>query len=187
MKNLIYAAVLLLSLPALAEQNFSIKFEPLYGVEHSANRYPEPARYSTKTFFGLRVLAGVTLLSAEVEGNQTNGRRDYPSDNQKTEDQIQRLLVGLRSTIPTTQWLGIFGRAGVRASKEKTTITDTSTGDKETKEPPLQWDPYAGAGIQIAISNLVAASAGATWVFTDHGKPDVQYTAGLTLKFGQVR
>lgn len=187
MKNSIYALVLLLSLPAFADQNFSIKFEPLYGVEHSANRYPEPARYSTKTFFGLRVLAGVTLLSLELEGNQSNGRRDYPSDNQKVEDQVQRVLVGLRSTVPTTDWLAIFARAGARGSKEKTIITDTSTGNKETKEPPLQWAPYAGTGIQIALSNIIAASAGATWIFTDHGKPDVQYTAGLTLKFGQVR
>ncbi len=177
----------LITLPALAESAFSIRLEPLYGVEHTNNQYPEPARYSTRTFFGARVLAGYTLLSLELEGTQANGRRDYPSQNQKTEDQAQRAMVGLRSTIPTTQWLAVFARAGARASKEKTTITDTSTGEKIVKEPPVQIDPYAGAGIQLALSNILAASAGATYIFTDSGKPDVQYTLGMTLKFGQVR
>lgn len=175
------------SLSAFAESAFSIRFEPLYGVEHTLNRYPEPARYSTRTFFGARVLAGYTLLSLELEGNQSNGRRDYPSQNEKVEDQTQRLLIGLRTTIPTTNWLAIYARAGGRGSKEKTTITDTATLEKTVKEPPVQWDPYAGTGIQLALSNIIAASAGANWVFIKGGKPDVQYTLGLTMKFGQVR
>lgn len=176
----------LVSLPVFS-QDFSLRFEPLYGFEHTQNQYPPPARYSTKTFFGARVLAGLTILSLEVEGTQSNGRRDFPSQNEKAEDQAQRLMVGLRSTLPTSNWLGIFGRAGVRASKEKTIITNTATNEKTTKEPPLQWDPYAGAGVQLALSNILAASAGATYVFRDSGKPDVQYTLGLTVKFGQVR
>lgn len=178
----------IISLPVFAaDSSPSIRIEPLYGVEHTNNQYPEPARYSTRTFFGLRVLAGYTLLSLELEGTQANGRRDFPSQNLKSEDQAQRAMIGLRSTIPATQWLGIFARGGARASKEKTTITDTATGIKTVKEPPLQWDPYAGAGIQLALSNILAASAGATYIFTSSGKPDVQYTLGMTLKFGQVR
>lgn len=177
----------LISLPVIAESKLSIRFEPLYGFEHTQNQYPEPARYSTRTFFGARVLAGYTILSLEVEATQANGRRDFPSENQKAEDQAQRLMVGLRSTIPATKWLGVFARAGARGSKEKTTLTDTSTGVKTIKEPPIQYDPYAGAGLQLALSNILAASAGATYIFVKGGRPDVQYTAGLTLKFGQVR
>lgn len=187
MKYALILCLFLISLSASAQGNFTIKFEPLYGVEHVLNRYPEPARYSTRTFFGARVLAGTTLLSAELEGTQSNSRRDYPSQNQKTEDQAQRAMAGLRTTIPATEWLGAFARAGVRASKEKTVITNTATDTRETKEPPVQFDPYAGAGIQIALGSALAANAGATWIFIDDGKPDVQYTLGLTLKFGQVR
>lgn len=187
MKYILFLCFLLSALPSFAQSSFTIKFEPLYGVEHTLNRYPEPARYSTRTFFGARILAGTTLLSAELEGTQSNDRRDYPSQNLKTEDQVQRAMLGLRTTIPATSWLGTFARAGVRASKEKTIITNTATDTQETKEPPLQFDPYAGAGIQLALGSALAANAGATWIFINEGKPDVQYTLGLTMKFGQVR
>ncbi len=187
MKSLFIILITLFISATASAQNFSIKFEPLYGVEHALHRYPEPARYSTRTFFGARVLAGTTLLAAELEGTQSNNRRDYPAQNQKTEDQIQRVMAGLRTTIPATSWLGTFARAGVRGSKEKTTITDTATNEKTVKEPPIQYDPYAGAGIQVALGSALAANAGATWIFNKGNAPDVQYTLGLTLKFGQVR
>lgn len=164
----------------------SIKFEPLFGVEHASNRYPEPARSSSRTFFGLRVLVGVPLISLELEGTQANDRRSYEATNQKVEDQVQRLSVGLRSTIPTTSWLAVFGRAGFRGSKESYKITDTLTGVSETKDPPIGWDPYAGTGLQLAIFSQLALNAGATWFFPDEGPPDVQYTFGFTVKFGQI-
>lgn len=187
MKFLTAFFALFLVCPLWAQSKFSIRFEPLYGVEHALHRYPDPPSYATRTFFGLRVLAGFTLLSLELEGNQSNGHREFPSRNLKTDDQIQRLYAGLRSTIPTTNWLAVFFRAGARGTKEKTTITDTALDTKTTKEPPLQWDPYAGTGIQVALSNILAASAGATWTFLQGRRPDVQYTLGLTLKFGQVK
>ncbi len=187
MRLLLVTFFFLMSASAWSQNSWSVRFEPLYGVEHVANRYPEPARYSTRTFFGLRVLAGVPILSLELEANQSNGRRDYPSDNQKIEDQVQRGMVGLRSTYGLSSYLGFYLRAGARATKQKTTITDTTNDTKEVKEPPLYWDPYAGTGIQIAFAQNLAMSAGATWIFPDAGKPDVQYTFGLTLKFGQVR
>ncbi|MFP5492571.1 MAG: hypothetical protein ACLGG0_13790 [Bacteriovoracia bacterium] len=184
MRSFLFLALLLTSTGLWAQ---TVRFEPLYGVEHTQNRYPEPARYSTRTFFGLRVLAGVPLISLELEGTQSNSRRDYPGDNEKVEDEVQRAMVGLRSTYAIASYLAFYLRAGARATKEKTTITDTLTDEKEVKEPPLYWDPYAGTGVQISVANNLALSAGATWVFTDSGRPDVQYTFGFTVKFGQAR
>ncbi len=173
---------------AQSSANWSVRFEPLYGVEHTQNRYPEPARYTTRTFFGLRALAGVPLLSAELEATQSNGRRDYPANDQKVEDQVQRAMLGLRSTYALSSYLGFFLRAGARATKQKTTITDTATDEKEVKEPPLYWDPYAGTGLQIALGQNLALNAGATWIFPSAGgRPDVQYAFGFTVKFGSVR
>ena len=178
----------MLSMPmAFAQQSWSVRFEPLYGMEHTQNRYPEPARYTTRSFFGLRVLAGVPLLSLELEGTQSNDRRDYPSEDQKVEDEVQRAMVGLRSTYGISSYLGFYLRAGARGTKQKTTITDTNTDEKEVKDPPIGWDPYAGTGLQVALGQKLALSAGATWIFPDSGKPDVQYTFGFTVKFGQVR
>jgi hypothetical protein len=170
-----------------AQDKWSVRFEPLYGVEHTQNRYPEPARYTTRSFFGARVIAGVPILSLEVEGTQANDRRDYPSENQKVEDEVQRAMVGLRSTYALGSFVGFFLRAGARGTKQKTTVMGTATEAKEVKEPPIQWDPYAGTGLQLALASNFALNAGATWIFPDSGKPDVQYSFGFTVKFGQVR
>lgn len=178
---------LLWSVQVTAQSKWSIKFEPLYGVEHTSNRYPEPARYTTRSYLGLGVTAGVPLLSLELQATTANDRRDYPSENQKVVDQVNRGMIGLRSTVPTTSWMAIYARAGARATMQKTTITDTSTNTSIEKKPPLQWDPYAGTGLQFAVGPLLALSAGATWIFVDSGKPDVQYSLGVTLKYGQVR
>lgn len=177
----------LFSFQALSQTGPSIRIEPLYGVEHTQNRFPEPARYTTRSFFGLRALAGYTILSGELEATQANARRDYPSENLKVEDQVQRAMIGLRSTYGISNYLGFFFRAGARATDEKTTITNTSTLAVEVKEPGLQWDPYAGTGVQIAFAQNLALNAAATWIFTGASKPDVQYTFGFTVKFGQVR
>jgi hypothetical protein len=176
---------LLFSLSSAWAQSFTIS--PLFGVEHTQSRYPEPARSSSKTFFGLRVLAGVPLFSGELEGTQSNGSRTYSGDNQKIDDQIQRIMVGVRSTFDLNTTLAFFLRAGGRGTKEKTTITDTATDEKEVKEPPLYWDPYAGTGVHINLAQLLQLNLGATWIFIDGKRPDVQYTFGFTVKFGQTR
>lgn len=174
------------TLSAQAQSRWSMKFEPLYGVEHVTNRYPEPARSTTRSFLGLRVLGGVPLLSGELEGTTAQDDRSYPGENQKVKDQVSRVSLGLRTTVPTTTWLAFFARAGGRGTWEKHEITDTQTGVTEEKSPPMYVDPYAGAGIQLAVGPLFAVSAGATWFFTD-GKPDVQYSLGGTMKFGETR
>jgi len=186
-KKLLCVIVLVLSQFASAQSGPSVRFEPLFGVEHTQNQFPEPARYSTRSFFGLRALAGYKILSAELEVTQSNDRRDYPSENLRVEDQIRRAMVGLRSTYALSNFLGFYLRAGARGTDEKNTITNTSTSAVEVKEPGIKWDPYAGTGLQIAFAQNFALNAGATWIFTGNSKPDVQYTFGFTLKFGQVR
>lgn len=178
---------LLLPTLARADERWSVRFEPLYGVEHTTNRYPEPPRSTTRTFYGLRVIAGAPLLALELEGTQAQDTRRYESENQKIEDQVTRLLFGVRSTVPATSWFDVFARGGARGTLQKTTITDTATGTKDVKDPPLGWDPYAGAGLQITLAQLFAVSAGATWFFVDDAPADVQYSLGFTLKFGETR
>ncbi len=186
-KILFILSLILISSLSQAQSGASVRVEPLFGVEHTQNQFPEPARYSTRSFFGLRALAGYTLLSAELEVTQSNDRRDYPSENLKVEDQIRRAMIGLRSTYALSNYLGFFMRAGARGSDEKNTITNTSTSVVEVKEPGVKWDPYAGTGLQIAFAQNFALNASATWIFTGASKPDVQYSFGFTVKFGQVR
>jgi hypothetical protein len=181
-----YVVALFCVVPAWA-QDWSIRIEPLFGFEHVSNRYPEPARFTTRSFFGLRAVAGYPLLAAEFEVTQSNGRRDYPSENLKAEDEVRRGLIGVRSTYAVASFLGFHLRAGARATDQKTTITNTTTNTKEVKHPGLEWDPYAGTGLQLVVANNLALNAGATWFFPKNSPAEVQYSLGITVKFGQLR
>ncbi len=181
MKKLIFSLCFLFPF-TLAAQEARLTFEPLYGVETALVRYPEPPRYVTRATYGLRLLYGTTPLSGEAEVTRSQSREDYPALNQKVEDTSDRLSLGLRSTIPVASFLGFYLRAGGRASQGETTVT--TNGVSEEKENPLRIDPYAGAGLQLAFSSILAANAGVTLIRNAEGKYDSQYTLGLSARFG---
>lgn len=161
-----------------------LTFEPLYGIETSLVRYPEPARYVNRATYGARVLYGSTLLSGELEYTEAQSRNDYPSTNQKVLDKSQRAAAGIRSTLALGQFLGIYVRGGGRASQGKSEVT--TAGITESKENPLRVDPYAGAGLQLAFASNLALNAGVTLIRNDESHYDSQYTLGLTAHFGKL-
>lgn len=173
---------LLLFVVQLYAADSRFTFEPLYGIETSLVRYPEPPRYITRAIYGARALYGSTLLSGEAEYTTTQSRNDYPALNQKVEDTAQRLGLGLRSTIPLASFLGVYVRAGGRANQGETKVT--TNGVSETKKNPLRVDPYAGAGLQLAFGSNLALNAGATMIRNSENKYDAQYTLGLSARFG---
>lgn len=181
MKKIILSFGLLFSLSLFASEA-KLTFEPLYGVETALVRYPEPPRYVTRATYGLRLVYGTTPLSFEAEGTRSQSRRDYASLNQKVEDTSDRLSLGLRSTIPVASFLGFYLRAGGRASQGETTVTTNGVADE--KKNPLRVDPYAGTGLQLAFSSILAANAGVTLIRNAEGKYDSQYTLGLSARFG---
>lgn len=170
-----------LSFPTFADDS-KFLFEPLYGVETSLVRYPEPGKYVTRATYGARAVYGTNLLSGEAEFTQAKSREDYPSQDTKVEDTSDRLSLGVRSTFPFTPNMGFFVRAGGRASQGKTKITTNSV--EETKDNPLRIDPYAGAGFQLAFGANLALNAGATMIRNSENKYDAQYTLGLSARFG---
>lgn len=161
-----------------------LTFEPLYGVETTLVRFPEPARYVTRATYGARVLYGITIFSGEAEYTQAHSRNDYPSINQVVEDSAQRLSLGIRSTLPMGQYFGVYFRAGGRASQGETKIT--TSGVSESKDNPLRVDPYGGAGLQFAFGQYMGLNAGATLIRNAEGKYDTQYTLGLSARFGNM-
>lgn len=184
MKQIIYlASALFLSLGAFAADS-RLTFEPLYGMETVLVRYPDPPRYVTRATYGARVLYGVTLLSGELEYTEAFSNKSYPGSDQKVEDRSQRLSVGLRTTIPMSQYIGIYFRAGGRATQGESKVT--TAGVTENHKDPLHVDPYAGAGLQLAFHNNFALNAGATLIQNGEGKYDSQYTLGLTVRFGKL-
>lgn len=159
-------------------------FEPLYGVETALVRFPEPPRYVTRATYGARVLYGTNPLSFESEYTEAQSRKDYPSEDMKVEDKAQRLSVGLRSTLALGNYLGVYVRAGGRATQGNTKVT--TAGVAENHDNPLHVDPYAGAGVQLAFATNFALNAGVTMIRNAEDKYDAQYTLGLTARFGKL-
>ena len=176
--------VLALFLYEAGAADSKLTFEPLYGVETTLVRYPEPARYVTRATYGARMLYGVTAFSAEAEYTQAQSRKDYSATDQTVEDSIQRASLGVRSTLPMGQYIGLFFRAGGRASQGETKIT--TAGVSETKDNPLRVDPYAGAGIQLGFSKFLGLNAGVTMIRNAENEYDAQYTLGLSARFGNM-
>lgn len=179
---LLIPAVFILESATAADNRFT--FEPLYGVETALVRYPEPARYVNRATYGARVLYGLTILSGEAEYTEAVSSRSYPGLDQKVEDRSQRLALGLRSTLPLGQFLGIYFRAGGRATQGESKVT--TAGVSETIKDPLHIDPYAGAGLQLVFHSNFALNAGVTLIRNGEDKYDSQYTLGLTARFGTL-
>lgn len=188
MKNLIVTLfTVLLSTSSFASAGLSI--EPLYGIERSQRLFPAPPKTITKTFLGIRALYGTKLLSGEFEVSQANNTDDFPTTNEKVEYTTQRAMIGARSYPFTSQYIGMFFRAGARAQmikREVTTPTETRSEDS-----PLTFDPYAGAGLTIAFARNFALSAGATLVYNRDAPAseqyDTQYNLSFTIRAGQTR
>ncbi len=184
----IFAILSLCSLSTVFAQGESkAKFtvEPIYGVETSLVRYPEPPRYKTRAVYGARALYGVTLLSAEAEYNTSTSRDDYPATDQVVTDKVERANLGIRSTFPIGKYIGFYLRAGGSASQGKTTIK--TAGVEETNKRPLTINPYAGAGLQVAFASNLAINAGVTMIRNSESEYDAQYTLGLSARFGTLR
>ena len=163
-----------------AENKFIL--EPIVGMETVLVRYPEPPSYLTRATYGARVLYGTTPLSLELEYTEAQSRKDYTDSDQKVFDKSQRASVGIRSSYGLGNYLGIYGRLGGRAAQGKTEITTGSL--TETKNNPLEVQPYAGAGVQLAFSSIMAINAGVTLIRNSEDKYDSQFTLGLTARFG---
>ena len=181
---MILVALLLFSSISFAQKSKSkLTIEPIYGIETRLVRYPTPPRYVTGATYGARLLFGSNILAAEGEYTTAKNLEDYPSADQKVEDTVERASLGIRSTLPMSKFFGIFLRAGARASQGESIVT--TNGISETKPNPLTVDPYAGAGIQVAIHSNFALNAGATLIRNGEDKYDTQYTFGVSAKVGK--
>ena len=175
--------LLFISLNSLSAE---LKIEPVYGVERTQRYYPEPARYKTQTFLGVRALYGVPEFSLELELNQSNDTEDFPDTNSKVEYQNQKALLGFRTYPIKSEYIGAYFRFGARANKQTEKITENGT--TTTEEYPINIDPYAGAGLTLAFGNNFALNAGATLVYNKNAeeaeKYDTRYTFSFTIKAG---
>lgn len=188
MKKLVLCTTFL-TLFSLISEAAALKIEPVYGIERTQRQFPEPPKYVTKTFLGMRAVYGVPIISAEFEVGQSISREDFPEDNLDVTYTTQRAMLGIRSYPIRSKFIGIFFRAGGRAQKETRDITEAGVETKE--ESPINFDPYAGTGITLAFADNFALNAGATLVYNRDADAaeqyDTQYTFSFTIKAGSGR
>ena len=97
MKNLTIVFLLSILSTSINAAESALSIEPLYGIERTQRHYPKPAKFTTRTFLGIRATYGTSLLSGELELSQSNSNEEFPDDNEKVEYKIQRAMVGVRS------------------------------------------------------------------------------------------
>lgn len=189
MKKLILTTTFISLFVGQQVQAAGLQVAPVYGIERTQRQYPEPPKYVTKTFVGIRAIYGVPLISAEFEVGQSISKDDFPADNMSVTYTTQRAMLGIRSYPIHNGILGIFFRAGARAQKETREIEQNGVTTKE--DAPINLDPYAGTGITIAVANNFALNAGATLVYNRDADAseqyDTQYTFSFTIKAGSTR
>jgi hypothetical protein len=178
MKSLILTLLIFCSTSAIAAE---LKIEPVYGVERTQRQYPEPPKYVTRTVLGMRALYGVPLISAELEVNQSTFTDSFPDSNEEVTYTNQRAMLGIRSYPIRSKVVGIFFRAGARAKQQTRDIK--SGGSTTTEKDEIQYDPYAGTGITLVLTNLFALNAGATLAYNKDADPDDQYDVQYTFSF----
>lgn len=164
-----------------------LKIEPVYGVERTQRLQPEPARYKTETFVGARALYGTPAFSLELEVNQSRETEDFPDQDLEITYSSQQALLGFRSYPIKSKMLGLFFRAGARASKRTRDIKQSGETTKE--EDPINYDPYAGTGLTFVLGRLFALNAGATLIYNRNAENenemyDTRYSFSFSIKAG---
>lgn len=161
-----------------------LKIEPVYGFERTYHRSPEPARYKTESFFGVRGTYGVDILAGELEINQSNN--SYTVGETKTETQTQKFLLGARLVPFRANFYNIYFRGGIRAQKVNRDLT--TNGQTTSDNEALNFDPYAGAGLGLNLGGILTLNTSATLVFNKDAESseqyDTRYTFSVSFKFG---
>ena len=158
-----------------------LRLEPIVGYETLYRDTPTP-HTTTRTVVGARVVAGIDLISAEVEYTKGSDTENFSTAPEKIFSEDEKAKLGLRSTHRFNEYLFVSGRAGgqgTRGYKE-----ETSGGVITRTENPIKYHPYAGVSLGLRFGAFFSISAGSTMVFKDNSdmsKNDVQNTLSISV------
>jgi hypothetical protein len=167
-----------------AVMGLTTSVEPIIGYERVQKFLPTQHTHE-RLVYGLRVVAGLPLISAEGEYTRATDSEDFVSPTAMTiKDTDDRARVGARSTFKLTGFLSLFVRAGAQASMSRHDVT--TSGTTVTTIDPISYLPYAGAGLRIGLGSKISLNADMTTVF--HSFPsmnnnDYLTTASLAIYF----
>lgn len=159
----------------------SVQVEPIIGFEHVQQLLPSPHSVN-RLVYGARVTAGVPLVAAEAEYTHGTLLEEFPNMSQTSIS--DRLKVGLRSGIGLGTLIRFSIRGGVQASQTQT--SQTVAGVTTITYDALRYDPYAGAALNLRLSNKINGSVGVVAVIRDIQnleQTEYQVTAGFSVRF----
>ena len=139
------------------------QIEPIYGYETVFRDYPSN-HLTTHMLYGLRLTAGVDLLSVEAEYTKSSDTEDYSTAPEKIKTDDENYKLGINSTYRFNTYFFMSGRAGAQATKE--TRTETSGGVDSKDEEPMKYNPYAGASLGVKLGPL-SLNLTSTVIFRD--------------------
>ncbi len=175
---------LLMCVPARAAvsmKDVRIQIEPVVGYEKAFKTIPSP-HTNLRFLYGLRAVAGYSILSGELEATRASDTESYPADLRTIAETSEKVKLGLRSSIDRSFGSAFF-RAGGQA--QRLTRTDTLVAIATTVQDPIAIDPYAGLGVELG-GRMIRATGAATVVFrnlSDWRQNDLETTFGLKIGY----
>lgn len=159
-----------------------LSIEPIIGYERSQKLVPTP-HTKDRLIYGARATAGLRLLSLELEYTRGTDSEDFPSDGLASKDTDDRLKMGLVSSFGLGRLFRLHARGGVQASKN--IHEETQAGVTTVTSNPIEYNPYAGAGLSAGLGRKLSISGSLTAVFRefpDMSKNEYQATLGFSIK-----
>jgi hypothetical protein len=154
--------VLFSSVSFAAPMGVTTNVEPIIGYERTQKFVPTP-RTRERLVYGARVTVGLPLISAEAEYTRAGDSEVFPATSTTIGEIEDKARIGLRSNLRLTGFLSFFLRAGAQARQIR---RDTTVGASTTSSTdPIQYNPYAGAGLRVGLGGKVAFIVDVTTVF----------------------
>jgi hypothetical protein len=173
---------LLASVPASAAfsaRDVQLQIEPVVGYEKAFKAIPSP-HTNLRFLYGIRAIAGYSILSAELEATRASDSEAYPAESKTIEESSEKVKLGVRSSIDRS-----FGSAFLRVGgqAQRLTRTQTLSSISSRVQDPLSMDPYAGIGAELG-GGMFRLTGAATVVFrntSDWRQNDIETTFGLKI------
>src|SRR5690606_4142144 len=99
-----------------------VKVEPVFGYERVQKHEPH-AHFSTRVFYGARVIAGMPYLSLEGELIRGKDTEVFASQDMTRIDTDDRLKLGLRSSYAMGSILSAHARGGLEARRNTAEVS----------------------------------------------------------------
>jgi hypothetical protein len=164
---------------AVSLQDVNLQVEPIVGYEKAFKATPTP-HTNLRFMYGLRAVAGYSILSGELEATRASDSEAYPEDLKVIDETSDKIKLGIRSSVERS-FGSAFLRAGGQAQRLSRTETVASISSKV--QDPLSIDPYAGLGLELG-GNLFRVTGAATVVFrntSDWRQNEIETTFGVRI------